>query len=89
MQQLEKQYELLDALVSMEDNTNTPHTKSTISFEDGAYLLLDHLSKMKSEIDIIKEKSYMKDKLVSKHLTKIEQEISKMTSHILELNSPQ
>ena len=93
MQQLEERYDLLEAIVNLRDENESP---LQADLSDGAeYLepmkykpfeLLDHLSAIKMGLDIIKEKTKgAVDKKTVEQFVLIDREILKMTDKLIEL----
>jgi hypothetical protein len=90
MQRLE-QYDLLDALVKLNDKSEfslqeaSGDSESVTSMEYKPFELLDHLSAIKMGLDIIKEKTKgTLDKKTMEKFVRIDGEISKMTEKLLE-----
>ncbi|HSD05542.1 MAG TPA: hypothetical protein VLB45_07335 [Nitrosopumilaceae archaeon] len=93
MQQLEERSSLLDAIVNMNDGvglsshdikSDKPEHVESIRYE--SFALLDHLSVIKMEIDIIKERTkHVVDKKTQTQFSRIDKEIAKMTEHLIEL----
>ena len=92
MQQLEERYDLLEALVNLRDENESP---LQADLSDGAeyvepmkykpFELLDHLSAIKMGLDIIKEKTKgAVDKKTAEQFVRIDREILKMTDKLIE-----
>jgi hypothetical protein len=92
MQQLEERYDLLEALVNLSDENESP-LQADLS-DDVEYVepmkyepfeLLDNLSAIKMGLDIIKEKTKnTMDKKTMEQFVRIDKEILKMTDKLLE-----
>jgi hypothetical protein len=90
MQQLEKRYDLLQALVELSDENESP-LHADLS-DDQEYVepmkcnpfeLLDHLSAIKMRLDIIKEKTKGKvDKKTMEQFMQIDRTILQMTDKL-------
>ncbi|MGI0010758.1 MAG: hypothetical protein ACREAE_05105 [Nitrosopumilaceae archaeon] len=93
MQRLEERYDLLDALVDLSDENESP---LQADLSDGSeyveqmkykpFELLDHLSAIKMGLDIIKVRTKgLIDKKTMEQFARIDGEILKMTDRLLEL----
>lgn len=86
MQQLKTQPNLLTVTNMKDDNTISIRRVEPIRYE--SFDLLDNLSVIKIGIDIIKERTgNMLDKKTQSQFARIDEEITKMTEHLLELGS--
>lgn len=92
MQQLEERYDLLEAIVNLSDENESP-LQADLS-DDAEHVepmkykpfeLLDNLSAIKMGLDIIKEKTKgTVDKKTMEQFVRIDREILKMTDKLIE-----